>query len=134
MRSTFKKQEYSCFRASTEKSVIIRKLLEQNAAGAITDERFATLAAGYDQEQRELKAVLDEYEAAAREVDEAVIKAEQFTSLIEKYTDLQELDAHVLHTLIERIEVSQRETQPDGSKAQKVTIYFKYVGYVHIVL
>lgn len=111
---------------------IIRKLLEQNAAGAITDERFATLAAGYEQEQRELKAVLDDYEAAAREVDEAVIKAEQFTSLIEKYTDLQELDAHVLHTLIERIEVSQRETQPDGSKTQKVTIYFKYVGYVHI--
>ena len=76
--------------------------------------------------------MLDDYEAAAREVDEAVIKAEQFTSLIEKYTDLQELDAHVLHTLIERIEVSQREMQPDGSKTQKVTIYFKYVGYVHI--
>ena len=29
--------------------------------------------------------MLEDYEAAAREVDEAVIKAEQFTSLIEKY-------------------------------------------------
>jgi len=68
------------------------------------------------------------------EVDEAVIKVKQFTSLIEKYTDLPKLDAHVLHTLIERIDISQRETQLNGSKTQKVTIYFKYVGYVHIVL
>ncbi|WP_369282207.1 DUF4368 domain-containing protein [Oscillibacter sp. GMB15532] len=43
-------------------------------------------------------------------MDEVVIKAKRFTSLIEKYTDLQELDAHVLHTLIERIDISQRET------------------------
>ena len=68
------------------------------------------------------------------EVDEAIIKAKQFTSLIEKYTYLQELDAHVLHTLMERIDISQRETQLNGSKTQKVTIYFKYVGYVRIVL
>lgn len=113
---------------------IIRKLLEQNAAGAITDERFATLSAEYEQEQQELKNVFSAYEAAAREVEDATVKAGQFTKLIEKYTGLTELDAHILHTLIERIEVSQKEQHPDGSKTQKVTIFFKYIGYIHVPL
>jgi len=43
-----------------ELDTIIKKLLEQNALGVITDERFATMAVGYESEQKAIKAKIAE--------------------------------------------------------------------------
>ena len=93
---------------------IIKKLLEQNAARAISDERFTSLSAGYGQEHWELEYVMAEYETAAVAVNDAASRAERFTGLIRQYTDIEALNARILNKLIDHIVVYLREKHEDG--------------------
>ena len=54
-----------------------------------------------------------------------------FTQLIEKYSDIQELNARILNELIEKIVVSEKEII-DGEKYQCVHIHYKFVGLMSI--
>ena len=111
---------------------IIKKLLEQNAAGAISDERFTSLSAGYEQEYRELEQVVAEYETAAAEISDANHRAERFTGLIREYTDIEALNARILNKLIDHIVVYQREKHEDGSQTQRIEIYYQFIGKVEL--
>ena len=51
--------------------------------------------------------------------------------IIWKYTDITELDAHILNELIEKIVVYEKTINPDGSKSQRVDIHYKFIGYVN---
>ncbi len=131
-------QEQAGQRAEAEKAKkrlerldgIIKKLLEQNAAGAISDDRFTALSAGYEQEYRELEQVVAEYEAAAAETNDAATRAERFTSLILEYTNIDALNARILNKLIDHIVVYQREKCEDGSQTQRIEIYYAFIGKV----
>lgn len=111
---------------------IIKKLLEQNAAGAISDERFTSFSAGYEQEYRELEQVVAEYETAAAEISDANHRAERFTGLIREYTDIEALNARILNKLIDHIVVYQREKHEDGSQTQRIEIYYQFIGKVEL--
>lgn len=111
---------------------IIKKLLEQNAAGAISDERFTSLSAGYEQEYRELEQVVAEYETATAAVSDANHRAERFTGLIREYTDIEALNARILNKLIDHIVVYQREKHEDGSQTQRIEIYYQFIGKVEL--
>ena len=111
---------------------IIKKLLEQNAAGAISDERFTSLSAQYEQEYRELEQVVAEYETAAAEVSDAKHRAERFTQLIREYTSLETLNARILNKLIDHIVVYQRERAEDDSQTQRIEIYYQFIGKVEL--
>ena len=111
---------------------IIKKLLEQNAAGAISDERFTSLSAGYEQEYRELEQVVAEYETATAAVSDANHRAERFTGLFREYTDIEALNARILNKLIDHIVVYQREKHEDGSQTQRIEIYYQFIGKVEL--
>ncbi|ADU27317.1 recombinase family protein [Ethanoligenens harbinense] len=113
---------------------IIKKLLEQNASGAITDERFAALTAEYENEQAGLKETLTAHEQAAQAVREAAENAERFTQVIKDYTDLHFLDSRILHTLIQRIEVYPRQVDEQGCRTQRVDICYNFIGMTEIEL
>lgn len=133
-------QEQAGQRAEAEKAKtrlskldgIIKKLLEQNAAGAISDERFTSLSAQYEQEYRELEPMVLEYETAAAEVSDANHRAERFTTLIREYTDIETLNARILNKLIDHIVVHQREKAEDGSQTQRIEIYYQFIGKVEL--
>ena len=55
------------------------------------------------------------------------MNAQIFSDLIEKYADLQELNARILNKLIERIVIHEKEII-NGEKFQTVEIYYKFVG------
>jgi len=110
---------------------IIKKLLEQNALGRISDERFYTLSSEYEAEQSTLKEQLAETEDRFNKARESKENAERFTGLIDKYVDLQELNAQILNELIEEIVVHDRETI-DGQVTQQVDIYYKFIGLANI--
>ena len=57
------------------------------------------------------------------------MNAQMFSNLIEKYADLQELDARILNELIDRIIIHEKEII-NGEKFQTVKIYYKFVGVV----
>jgi len=110
---------------------IIKKLLEKNATGAISDDRFYTLSAEYETEQAMLKAQVAEFEQQMNAEQECEENAEQFVGLIDKYLDLQSLDARILNELIDRIIVHEK-TMIDGVRHQEVEIYYKFIGLANI--
>jgi len=110
---------------------IIKKLLEQNAVGRISDERFFTLSAEYESEQTTLKEQVCELEMELSKAQERTDNTEQFVGLIDKYINIQSLNARILNELIDRIVVHDRE-MIDGERHQQVDIYYKFIGLANI--
>lgn len=52
---------------------------------------------------------------------------ERFESVLRKYTNITELDAHILNELINKIVVHEKEII-NGQRTQRVDIYYKFVG------
>ena len=52
-----------------------------------------------------------------------------FVNLIKDYSLITELNSAILHTLIEKIVVHEAKVI-DGEKAQKIEIYYKFVGRI----
>lgn len=123
-----KKEAEKCEKRLAALDGILKKLLEQNAAGAITNERFAALSADYEQERKALEETVANYEKAAQSAREGEEQAEQFVKLIQEYTNLTALDARILNKLIDKIVVHQREKDAEGNITQLVEIYYKFVG------
>ena len=125
------RQQADKFRKRIEQlDLIIKKLVEQNALGSISNERFSSLSAGYEREQQSLKEQLTELDAKFAKVQSDSQNAERFLALIKKYTELPELNAKVLNELIHRIVIYQAETDENGHRTQRVDIFYKFVGLV----
>lgn len=112
--------------------VILRKLLEQNAVGVISDERFAAMMKDYEAEQDTLKETIAAYDKIRESHSEAVENIERHIRLVELYTDLKALDARILNRLIEKILVHQRGVDEDGCPMQMIEIYYRFIGKIEI--
>ena len=55
--------------------------------------------------------------------------AKEFAELVEQYTDITELTETLLHTLIDKIIVHEKEVI-DGEIVMKVDIYYRFIGKV----
>ena len=117
-----------------ELDLIIKKLVEQNALGSISNERFSSLSAGYEREQQSLKEQLTELDGKLAKAQSDAQNAERFLALIKKYTELPELNAKVLNELIHRIVVYQAQTDENGHRTQRVDIFYKFVGLVKMTV
>lgn len=113
---------------------IIRKLLEQNAVGVISDERFAAMMKDYEAEQTSLKEAILEYTSLQGSRSEAVENIEKHIQLVEQYTDLKELNARILNRLISKILVHQRGVDEDGCPMQVIEIFYRFIGKTEIDL
>ena len=67
----------------------------------------------YESEQRKLKERREVLQSSIEQAEEAYSNVENFASLIRKYTDIQELDAFILNSLIDRIVVHEKVTLAD---------------------
>ena len=65
--------------------------------------------------------------ADLQENDNNRTNAEKFAELIENYIGITELDYELVHTLIEKIYIHERENI-DGKAVVKVDIYYRFVG------
>ena len=106
---------------------IIKKLYESYAVGRITDERFDSLMAEYETEQKSLKESV-----AATEQDLAVFaedsaRADRFLEVAKRYTDYSELTTQMLNEFIDKIIIHKPE-KIDGDRVVEVDIYFRFIG------
>ena len=106
---------------------IIKKLYESFAVGRISAERFDSLLADYEAEQKELDASVNEAEADLASFEEDTSRAEQFLALAKKYTDFTELTTPMINEFIEKIIVHAPE-KVDGDRVQEVEIYLSFIG------
>ncbi len=108
---------------------IIQKLYEDNAAGKISDGRFATMSMSLENEQSELK---DRIPSLEDELENAKIKTEglqQFIDKAKQVTRLEALTPELVHEFIEKIVVSAPKYK-DGKRYQSVEIYYNGVGII----
>ncbi len=85
---------------------------------------------GYEQERA---ALLDMQKALAQAIsanEKTYEDVEAFLPLVRQYTDLQELNAHILNELIEKVVVHEKEQGEDGNVTQQVDIHYKFIGYI----
>ena len=110
---------------------IIKKLYESFAIGRITDERFDTLLAEYEAEQKTLQASVSEAEQRVSSFEEDTARVEQFMELARKYTDFSELTTPMINEFIDKIIVHAPE-KVDGDRVQEVEIYLKFIGHFEL--
>ena len=112
---------------SRELDSILKKIVEQNAMGSLSDERFAILSADYEREYRELSAKIEELQMQLNQKKDNLQNAKHFISAIAKYADVTELTTPMLHELIERIEV-HNAVGVGKARTQDVDIYWRFIG------
>ena len=106
---------------------IIKKLYESFAVGRISAERFDSLLADYEAEQKELDVSVAEAAARIASFEEDTARAEQFLALAKRYTDFSELTTPMINEFIEKIIVHAPE-KVDGDRVQQVDIYLSFIG------
>ena len=108
---------------------VLNKLYEDRALDKINEERYLAMNSQYETEYNELKAQAQALHESITATETATMNAQIFSDLIEKYADLQELNARILNELIERIVIHEKEII-NGEKFQRVDIYYKFVGLI----
>lgn len=114
-------------RRITELDTIIQKLYEDNVCGKLTDERFAKLSAGYEQEQAELTTSVQTLRKELAAAQESTGNAEKFLRLVRKYTEPKELTTVMVHELIDKIIVHAPD-KSSGHRVQQIDIRYNFIG------
>jgi DNA invertase Pin-like site-specific DNA recombinase len=114
----------------TELDRLFAALYEDKVADNITEHNYKMMSDKYESEQasisERLSVVTDELEAKGT----GDKSASDFMALIRDYDGITELTAAILHSLIDRIVVSEKYAGNDGQKEQRITIYYKFIGSV----
>lgn len=110
---------------------LYEKIYEDNAMGKISDERFAKLAAKYEDEQKNISKQIDQLKSAFEEAQAKFANADTFRRALKKYTRIKKLTPNILNELIDRIEVHQAEKTEHG-KEQKLVIYYNCIGSIYL--
>ena len=111
---------------------ILNRLYEDMAMEKISEERYQAMAPGYEREQEVLKVQREKLVAEISRSEEVYENIEKFLPVIWKYTDIKEINAHILNELIEKIVVHEKAVDEDGIKSQRVDIYYKFIGCVNL--
>ena len=122
-----KKKIAKAKKRSAELDVLIKKLYESYATGKITEHRFDTLCAQYEQEQAELDAMIAADQSALEAFRADTDRADQFLALAKKYTDFSELTTPMIFEFVDKILVHAPE-KIDGERTMEIDIYLKFIG------
>ncbi len=110
-----------------ELDILFQRIYEDNVSGKISDERFEMLSANYENEQAELKQIIEKLSAEISETEEQSNNVERFILKVHKYFDLQELTPSVLNDMVKRVYVHAPQTV-GGKRTQEIDIVYALVG------
>jgi len=125
-----KKQLTAAEKRIRELDTIIGKVFADSALGKISEERAQTIMQVYESEQRELKTQCVALREDITKADAAFAGAQNFAALVQKYTEITELNAAILNELIDKIVVHEKTVDDNGEKTQQVDIYYRFIGYL----
>lgn len=116
-----------------ELDVLFQRVYEDNVSGKISDGKFEMLSANYENEQVELKSLIEKLSAEISETEEQSDNVEKFISKVHKYFVLQELTPSVLNNMLKRVYVHAPQII-DGKRTQKIDIVYDLVGILPLSL
>jgi len=105
------------------------KLYEDKYSGTINESAFKVLAQKNEQERLAKAERLDALLSEVEKVEKETAAIQNWTVIIRKYLNLQELDRVVIDELIDHIEIGERSVV-DGQRRQDVRVFYKFVGLV----
>ena len=114
-----------------ELDVIFKRIYEDNISGKLSDERFIKLSRDYEQEQAQLKTVVETLGREVKQQEQKKTNVRKFISVVKKYTDMTQLDATILREFVEQIRVSDTYTTDEQQKRVKIReieIVYNFIG------
>lgn len=108
---------------------LLQKLYEDKVFGVISEERYITLSQSMETEATELKRKIADDSEFIRSHSEAEKGIDEFVKLVSSYEKITELSEELVHTLIDKIVVHERE-KIDGDVVMRVDIYYRFIGNV----
>lgn len=126
----FEREERKISKRLSELDRLFASLYEDKVLENITERNYVMTGKKYQEEQKTLEARLAELTAAVSGAKEKTQGIRDFVSIIRKYDGITELTAPVVNSIIDKITVSERQKQADGTVVQEIKIYYKFVGYV----
>ena len=109
---------------------LIQKLFENNANGIISDERFATLSAAYENEQHELKSQIPILSEELNEETKKYDDLQAFINKVKRITRVETLTPEIVNEFIERIDV-HKAVKINGVRHLELDIHYNGVGVIH---
>ena len=104
---------------------LFTRLYEDNVLGKISDERFAMMSTGYDDEQTTLKASVADLTEYIDTAEKKSSDVTQFIQLVQKYEHIDTLTPEIMHELIEKIVVHAPD-KSSGKRTQQIDIYYRF--------
>ncbi|MDE5993133.1 MAG: recombinase family protein, partial [Oscillospiraceae bacterium] len=107
----------------SELDILLQKLYEDKVFGVISEERFLSMSSNMENELSELKARVKQISDYLSENEKNSANASAFAKLVEQYIGISELDYELVHILIDKIYIHEREVI-DGKSHIKIDIYY----------
>ena len=104
---------------------LFTRLYEDNVSGKISDERFSIMSAGYEDEQKKLRATVAELTDFIETAEQKSADVTAFISVVQKYERITELSPEIMHELIEKIVVHAPD-KSSGHRTQQMDIYYRF--------
>ena len=137
--SAMQKAEYNRMKLAVERDEkriknidrLIKSLYEDKVLGELEDDRYTTLMAEYEKEQRELIASVSAMRKTLESTEQKAVDLRLLLKTLRELTDVNELTPTIVNSLIDRIEVHNND-KSSGHCYVKVDIYFSAVGMIDI--
>ena len=105
------------------------KIYEDNAKGALSDEKFEMMSQRYEEEQLQLKSELVTLQENIEVQEQQTENLEQFIQLASKYADGVPLTPYSLRELVKKIYVSAAD-KSSGKRKQSISIEYDFIGFI----
>lgn len=137
--SAMQKAEYNRMKLAVERDEkriknidrLIKSLYEDKVLGELEDDRYTTLMAEYEKEQRELISSVAAMRKTLENTEQKAVDLRLLLKTLRELTDVNELTPTIVNSLIDRIEVHNND-KSSGHCYVKVDIYFSAVGMIDI--
>ena len=104
---------------------LFTRLYEDNVSGKISDERFAMMSAGYEDEENRLKATVAELTAYIDTSEQKSSDVTAFLKIVHKYEHIEKFTPEIMHELIEKIIVHEAD-KSSGKRYQQIDIIYRF--------
>lgn len=122
------KEKSACKKRIDEIDLMIKKLFEQSVTGGLSSERFSTLTADYENEQKVLKEKFADLTKKLSELDETDKSIDRFIAVAKRFADFETLTPEIIIAFVDKILVHQMYIDDDGEKCQQIDIVFNFIG------
>lgn len=113
-----------------ELDILFQRIYEDNVVGKLSDERFATMSANYETEQKALKESLVQLKANIEMQNDKASNVSEFVEKVRRYTEIKELTPAIINEFIDCIMVSKKQ-MIDEKTVYPIDIYYNGIGIIN---